>query len=206
VAVLVRYAEVIETRVRVLDQDREQAVAFCRAFAKLKPGPISESSSRVEKENQFAGKLAEIVAGRVLGLPVDLSVHAGKDHGDLVLRDGRTLGVRAVAVHTTLNFDFNVIVRPHESKVDLITLALVAPKWVGVIFCGYVPAAEFHRNAVVNMTWRRQKVRGSDVDQPWTLRRSQVRHAFEELIPETPAIEIYPPAPAEITADLIRWS
>jgi len=188
-----------ELTLRVLEEDHRAAITFCRAFAVLKPGPISPSSARVEKERQFAGKLAEIVAGRLLRVPVDLTVHAGEDAGDLVLYDGRTLGMKAVYVHANMHYDYNLIVRAHECRVDLMGLALVAPARDAVVFCGYVPAAEFHADAELNANWPRQKVRGSDVDEPWTLRRSRIRR---------PLAILATPAEPEglVTAADLNWS
>lgn len=135
---------------------------FLSAFRRIKPLPIAgASTSQESEENQLAGKLAEGAIGALLQLPVCWDVTPGADTGaDLVLRDGSTLSVRAVAVRANPHAPFTLIVRAHEPPADRYVLALVRLEAREVWVAGYCTAAQVaatarpmhewtHRDAVI---------------------------------------------------------
>lgn len=137
----------------VAPQELALADDFCVRFRARKSKPIRPGAVEVECDWQLAGKVAEIVIGRELCLPVNLDVFEGADAADFVLRDGRTLAVKAVQVHTNIHYDFKLIVRPHEVHSDLLALALLAPNKKQLCLPGYCEARAYFEHASIERGW-----------------------------------------------------
>lgn len=158
--------------VPVNSSDIEICNDFCNRFEAVKSCPVSVKNGRC---NAFAGKLVEIVAGRVYGVPVDLNVYPGKDCGSDAVIGGKRVGFRAVQVLRRTDYDFGLILRPHEVQPDVLVLALVYPAKDYVEFVGWLPINEFLRLAVpAPDEWRYDTpaMFSGNVDRPMVVPRS----------------------------------
>lgn len=162
--------------VPVFADDIARVEDFCERYRAKKPLPISPAHKEVEKDYQFSGKLAECVTGRLLDLPVDWAVYAGRDEPDLVLRDGRTLGVRGVGVKFNMDHDYSLLWREGEHITNYLALGLVTPRRTHVWLAGYVDWPTFAAHATLRTDWAEH-----GDEQPLGVFRSLLK-AFQDIV------------------------
>ena len=133
------------------DEHQEKAEEFWQEMLKLKPGS-SRTNRDLEQRHiqEVGGKLGECVCSIPLNLPVDWTVKpwTADDNGiDFTFRGGQTLDAKAVQVHTTMDFDYHILVDPSKLKSDLFCLVLIAPDQTYGDIAGGISRARFQQVA-----------------------------------------------------------
>jgi hypothetical protein len=161
----------VNPRIPLTTADLERATRFFEEMKKIKPNVRrTDLSDQDRRAFEIAGKLGEVAIGRFLGLAVNWDVHIGSDgRFDFALEDGRTLDVKAVAVHTRLDYDFKVLFGQKERIADLVALVLIPPTLSFGELVGYITRERFVSSASIERGWRHR-----GVEEPLVLTRKML--------------------------------